>query len=96
MQSIIDLIARPETLNVTNAILTVCIIFHLICEFTHYIHEFLSHRKERNQVKENVILLKKMMGRIKEIEKTQCENCSHINGKEEHHEKMDASGSSPL
>ena len=89
MQSIADLISRPETLTVTNIVLACCIVFHLMCEFAHYIHEFWSHRKDGKQVKANGEMLETMIRRIETIEKTQrersakkCKDCSHDKEKE--------------
>ena len=71
MSGIVELMSRPETLTVTNIVLAVCIVFHLCCEFAHYIHEFWSHRKDGRQVKANGEMLIDMMSRIEKIEKTQ-------------------------
>ena len=94
MQEIIELIGGTKTLTITNLILAFCIVFHLICEFAHYIFEFWSHRKDGKQVKENGVLLQQVMERIEKIERIQCESdrceaCSHSRDKEERHEKMD-------
>lgn len=69
MKEIIDLISRPETMSVTNVILSGCIVVHLVCEFAHYIHEFWSHRKDGKQVKENGEILKEVKKLLEESNK---------------------------
>lgn len=79
MNGIIDLINKPGTLTITNVILAGCIIFHLLCEFAHYIHEFWSHKKDGKQALANGKMLAAMTKRIESIEKRQrekCEDCS--------------------
>lgn len=85
MHGIIDIITKPETLTITNVVLAVCILFHLFCEFAHYIHEFLSHRKERKQSKANGELLKEVkvllvdakdvLEKISKVQEQRAKNC---------------------
>jgi hypothetical protein len=105
MKEIIDLVGGESTLTVTNIVLAGCIIFHLFCEFAHYIHEFWSHRKDGKQVKENGELLRDVkrlleeaneaLSQVKSIQQKRIKGCK-CPEKEESHEEMDASSSSPL
>jgi hypothetical protein len=57
MPNLYELLGGSKVLTVTNIILSVCIIFHLICEFTHYIHEFISRRRDSKKLIDNNQLL---------------------------------------
>lgn len=98
MKEILDLVGGESTLTVTNIILAVCIVFHLVCEFAHYIHEFWSHRKDGKQVKENGELLRDVkrlleeangaLGQVKDIQQKRIRGCK-CPDKEDSNEKMD-------
>lgn len=67
---LIEVIGGAETLTVTNVILCVCIIFHLVCEFCHYIHEYLSRKKDAQKLSDNHGLLQNLVSRVENIETT--------------------------
>lgn len=77
LDSLVDIVATPKTLTITNCVLAVCIIVHLICEFGHYIHEYLSRKKDTKKLTANNELLHDMKVRIEKIEKTQEERGRH-------------------
>lgn len=70
LEGLIDVVEGSKTLTVTNIILAVCIIFHLICEFGHYIHEFISRRKDTRKLSDNNGLLQNLISRVEKIEET--------------------------
>lgn len=99
MKEILDLVGGESTLTVTNIVLAVCIVFHLICEFAHYIHEFWSHRKDGKQVKENGELLRDVkhlleeaneaLGQVRNIQQKRIKGCKCPEKEEDTHEEMD-------
>jgi len=79
MQELFDLIGGESTLTITNLILSGCIIFHLICEFAHYIISFLSHKNDSK-------VLNGLAARVERIEATQerkSRECPYNNGNKE-------------
>jgi len=62
--------ALQQYLPITNLVLAFCIIFHLICEFTHYIHSYFSSKRDQN-------LLEKLDGRLERLEKVH-NNCPNM------------------
>lgn len=64
MQELFELIGGESTLTITNLVLSGCIIFHLICEFVHYITSFISHKNDSK-------ILKDLATRVERIESTQ-------------------------
>lgn len=62
-----------EALTITNIILSFFIFIHLCCEFFHYIHEFLSSKK-------NEIKLKDLLKLVKELIEDK-DNCPHKKSK---------------
>jgi len=91
MKELLEFLGGTKTLTITNLILSVCIVFHLCCEFAHYIHEFISRRKESKLFKTNNKLLTEMSARIEAIEKTQKERgkCPHHKSEEEEKAHVD-------
>ena len=61
MEEFLKIVFSNKTLTVTNIILAGCIIFHLICEFTHYVYSFFSDRKR-------ISLLEDLNNRLKILE----------------------------
>lgn len=74
MKGLSELILNKELLTISNFVLASCIVFHLICEFTHYIHEFLSRRKDAKKLTKSNELLTDVLARVEQIEKVQAEN----------------------
>lgn len=69
MEDLIKLILGERFLAFTNFILIFCIVFHLICEFAHYIHEYASKKCSDRKLEKNNKLLKSLLGRISKLEK---------------------------
>jgi len=80
----IEFLQHPEYLSITNVVLSVCIVFHLACEFFHYIYSFLTSRKDSKKINSNNELLFELNERVKYLEGVHksCEkiNCDHDNG----------------
>lgn len=97
LNEIYELVSGSKALTVTNVILAFCIIFHLFCEFVHYIHEFISRRRQGKELKANGAVLKELKELVERIEKTQ-NSCSQRKEREDasSNEKVDDSSSSPL
>jgi len=70
IQEFIDVIGGTKTLTVTNVVLAFCIIFHMLCEFGHYIHEFISRKRDGNKLDSNNKLLLDLAERVEKIEQT--------------------------
>jgi len=71
MQELLDVLLGERFLAFSNLLAVVFITIHLTCEFGHYIHEFVSRRKDAKKLTANNRLLTEMMTRIEKIEKTQ-------------------------
>jgi len=82
LDQLYDVLGGSKTLTVTNVILSVCIIFHLCCEFAHYIHEFVSRRKQGQELKANAALLKELKELIERIEAQNGNGCKKKCSKE--------------
>lgn len=60
-KEIFGIVFGKDTLTITNIILSMCIVFHLICEFSHYILEFIGGRKKSR-------LLNDLLSRVSKLE----------------------------
>jgi len=69
MEDLIKLILGEKFLAFTNFILAFCILFHLICEFAHYIHEYVSKKNSDRKLEKNNKLLERLLGRVSKLEK---------------------------
>lgn len=73
-----------QYLPITNIVLAFCIVFHLACEFFHYIHSFLSSRRDGKKISVSNELLFELIERVKYLESAHkdCEklNCDHDHG----------------
>ena len=54
----------------SNLLAVIFIAIHLVCEFGHYIHEFISSRKDAKKLDNNNELLHNLVQRIERIEQT--------------------------
>lgn len=63
------LLEKKELLTVGNFVLAFCIIFHLFCEFAHYVHEFICRRRDAERFKDNNRILLSIFERIEKIER---------------------------
>ena len=54
----------------TNFILAFCIIFHLVCEFSHYAYDYLSRKKDTMKLDLNNELLQDLVSRVQKMEET--------------------------
>lgn len=70
MQEILDLIGGEKTLTITNLILATCIIFHLACEFLHYIYSFIASRRGAKKLDISNGLLQSLVERVEKLENT--------------------------
>lgn len=90
MLDFFDMILNHEKLlTFSNFVLASCIVFHLICEFTHYIHEFISRRKDGKKLTKSNELLEDVLERVENLEKVHAENMDSIcplkeNGEEDY------------
>jgi len=66
-----------QYLPITNIVLAFCIVFHLACEFFHYIHSFFASIRDNNLLSELNERVKYLEGVHKSCEKI---NCDHDNG----------------
>lgn len=73
-----------QYLPITNIVLACCIVFHLACEFFHYIHSYFSSKRDSKNISANNELLSELNERVKYLEGVHknCEkiNCDHDNG----------------
>jgi len=76
MRELLDVILGDRFLAFSNLLAVIFITIHLTCEFVHYIHEFVSHKKDGKKLTANNKLLTDMMVRIEKIEQTQQARCS--------------------
>lgn len=58
------LLEKKELLTASNLVLAFCIVFHLFCEFAHYIHEFVCRKRDAEQGRINNKILLKILERI--------------------------------
>ena len=70
IEEFVEIIGGTKTLTATNVILAVCIIFHMVCEFGHYIHEYISRKRDGNKLESNNKLLLDLAKRVEKIEQT--------------------------
>ncbi len=73
-----------QYLPLTNIVLAVCIVFHLACEFFHYIYSFFASRRDNININKGNKLLSELNERVKYLEAVHksCEkiNCDHDDG----------------
>lgn len=65
-----ELFHNKDLLTASNWAAVFFIAIHLICEFGHYIHEFISRRKDTKKLSDNHGLLQNLVTRIEKIEET--------------------------
>ena len=61
-----------QYLPITNLVLAICIVFHLICEFTHYVHSYFSSKRDKNLLEK----LNDRLERLEEVHKECRDGCS--------------------
>lgn len=70
MIGFIESLLGDKFLAYSNLIAVFFIAIHLICEFGHYIHEFLSRRKDAKKLSDNHGMLQDLVSRVEKIEVT--------------------------
>lgn len=78
MENFIELITNQEILTISNLILAFFICFHIVCEFAHYIHEYVSRKNDNellSEVNERLKILKL------EMDQRKCNKC-HVKEEE--------------
>lgn len=69
MQELIGMCLGDKFLAFTNFILAFCIIFHLICEFSHYLYDYFSRKRDTKKLDLHNDLLQSLILRVEKMEK---------------------------
>lgn len=70
MQELVEVLLGERFLAFSNLLAVFFIAIHLTCEFAHYIHEFISSRKDAKRLDTNNGLLENLVVRVETLEST--------------------------